>query len=312
MTVDPQAQAALDLIANAVANGAPAMWQMEPATARASYKMMAAYGGAGEAVETVEDRVIPGPGGDLPIRIYRPGAGTKPAMVFYHGGGFVIGDIDTHDRENRRLANRSGAVVVSVDYRLAPEAPFPAATDDAWAALAWVRDNATELDIDPERLAVGGDSAGGNLAAVTAIRARDEGLRLAHQLLIYPAVDISEGVDDRYPSRAANDGYILSTEMNGWFIGHYTGDPIPADPRLTPIDNPSLADVAPALVIVAQYDPLRDEGVAYADALAEAGVPVKLSEYPGQIHGFYNMGPAIAAGWDAVDEAADAVGAALA
>ena len=311
MPIDPQAQAVLDYFARAIENGAPPMWEMDAPSARAGYKAGNAVRGAGEAVAEVENHEVPGPGGGIPIRIYRPGAGVRPALVFYHGGGFVIGDLDTHDIECRRIANRADAVVVSVDYRLAPEHPFPAATDDAWAVLRWIRDNAGRLNVDADRLAVGGDSAGGNLAAVTAIRARDEGLSLVHQLLVYPAVDISEGVDERYPSRMANDGLVLSTEMNAWFIGHYVGAAaIPDDARLAPI-NANLDGVAPATVIIAECDPLHDEGAAYAAALEAAGVDVELSDYAGQIHGFFNLGPVISAGSTAVDESADALAAAF-
>ncbi len=305
--LDPAAQAVLDITAAAIANGAPPMWEQTPVEARTTYETMASMLGTGDDIHSVEDRSIPGPGGDLAVRIYRPAEGNLPAVVYYHGGGFVIGSLDTHDRECRRLAARSGAVVVSVDYRLAPEHRFPAAVDDAWAALTWVRDNAEELDIDPERLVVAGDSAGGNLAAVTALRARDEGIPLALQALIYPAVDISEKVDERYPSRRANDGLVLSESLNRWFITAYVGeDGVPDDPRLTPI-NEKLSDSAPALVITAEFDPLRDEGTAYAEALEAAGVPVTHSDYPGQIHGFFNLGPAIPAGWDAVHEVAAAI-----
>ncbi len=305
--LDPRAKAIIDLTANAIANGAPPMWEMTPPAARAAYRTMNGMMGSGEAVESVENRVIPGPDGDLPIRIYRPSAEARGAFVYYHGGGFVIGDLETHDRENRRIANRSGAVVISVDYRLAPEHPFPAATDDAWAALSWVIANADDLGIDPKRVAVGGDSAGGNLAAVTALRAKEEGVALALQVLIYPAVDIADGVDERYPSRTRNDGLVLSREVNDWFIGAYAGGgSLPQDKRLTPIRE-DLSGLAPALVITAEFDPLRDEGRAYAERLSAAGTRTTLTEYPGQIHGFFNLAPAIPAGWDAVEEVAAAL-----
>ena len=305
--LNPQAKAILDLTANAIANGAPPLWEMTPTAARAAYRTMNAMMGKGEAVESIEDRVIPGPGGDLPVRIYRPAADARGAFVYYHGGGFVLGDLETHDRENRRIANRSGVVVVSVDYRLAPEHPFPAATDDAWAALAWVIANAADLGVDPKRVAIGGDSAGGSLAAVTALRAKEEGLEVALQVLIYPAVDIADGVNERYPSRTRNDGLVLSRQVNDWFIEAYAGGgSLPQDKRLTPIRE-DLSGLAPALVITAEFDPLRDEGRAYAARLTAAGVKTTLTEYPGQIHGFFNLAPAIPAGWDAVEEVAAAL-----
>ncbi len=305
--LDPQAKVIIDLTARAIANGAQPMWEMPAPEARDTYRRMTQMMGPGEPVALVEDRTIPGPGGDLTIRIYRPDEGTRPALVFYHGGGFVIGDLDTHDRENRTLANLSGAVVVAVDYRLAPEHPFPAATDDAWAALVWVREHADELGIDAGRLAVGGDSAGGNLAAVTAQRARDEGIELALQVLIYPAVDITGTSYQRYASWAANEGLVLSRQVNDWFISAYLGGDHPAtDPRLQPIDG-DLTGLAPALVITAEFDPLRDEGRAYARRLVEAGVTTTHTDYAGQIHGFFNLSPAIAAARTAIDEVAAAL-----
>lgn len=239
----------------------------------------------------------------IPSRVYRPAAtGPTPTVVYLHGGGFVIGDLDTHDNICRRLSADLDAVVVSVDYRLAPEHRFPAAVEDCYAALTWVAEHLDEYGGDPARLVVGGDSAGGNLAAVCAQLAHADGLPLAAQLLVYPAVDL---LGD-YPSRTENaEGYFLTLADMYWFAEHYTGlregDPgaaeLDADPRLSPIRTASLAGLAPAIVATAEFDPLRDEGNAYAAALETAGVPVAHRQFPGLIHGFYgleHLSPAIA------------------
>jgi acetyl esterase len=268
--------------------------------------------GEPEEVGGIEDLAIPGPGGDLSVRLYRP-AGTGPfgALVYLHGGGFVIGSVDTHDHLCRELANRAGCVVVSVEYRLAPEAPFPAAVDDCWAAFQWVRDHGASYGIDVDRLAVGGDSAGGNLAAVLARRTRDEGevvLRL--QLLVYPVTDMRPVVD--WPSRVHNaSGYVLTTEMMDWFHGHYLGGEGGDHPDATPLLAEDLAGLAPAHVVLAEFDPLHDEGAAYAERLAAAGVPVDVRDYEGAIHIFFQLGPVTDLGRRAVDEAAVALGLAL-
>jgi acetyl esterase len=263
-------------------------------------------------VADVEDRTIAAGGQQLRVRIYRPdglGGGPAPVLVFFHGGGFVLGDLESHDRDCRALANRGGCVVVAVDYRLAPEHPFPAAVDDGWAALAWVHEHAAEIGVDSDRIAVGGDSAGGNVAAVTALWARDEGVPLRFQLLIYPAVD-SWDVD--YPSRAENAmGFLLDEQAMEWFGEQYLGDADLHDWRLAPMQAPRHDGLAPALVITAEYDPLRDEGEAYAAKLAAAGVPATASRYDGMIHGFFGLGSIIPAARPAVDEAGAALRAAL-
>ncbi len=252
-------------------------------------------------VRSVEDLTL---AGSIPARAYRPEAdGTTATIVYLHGGGFVIGDLDTHEGICRLLCRDTGAVVVSVDYRLAPEHPFPAAVDDAWAALTHVAAHIDEFGSDPARLVVGGDSAGGNLAAVCALQARDADLPLAAQLLIYPAVDL---LGD-YASRHENaEGYFLTLADMAWFAAHYLGaadgsDPtalaLAKDPRLSPLHAPTLAGLAPAVVATAEFDPLRDEGDAYAAALADAGVRVEHRQFPGLIHGFYGLeqfSPAIA------------------
>jgi acetyl esterase len=210
-------------------------------------------------------------------------------MAFFHGGGFVIGDLETHDDQARLICRDGGMVVVSLDYRLAPEHPFPAGFDDCLAATKWVADNIAELGGDPDRILVGGDSAGGNLSAAVALAVRDTGPRLAAQFLIYPGVDFDPEAD--YPSRAENaEGYFLTVEDMLWFGVQYIPEGIDtSDPRLSPIKVADLAGVAPAVIGVAEFDPLRDEGLAYAKALADAGVEVTARRYDGMIHGFFGF-----------------------
>jgi acetyl esterase len=237
------------------------------------------------------------------VRVYRPDAKAPvPTIVYFHGGGFVIGDLDTHEGVCRALCKDVGAVVVSVDYRLAPEHRFPAAVEDALAALTWVVEHVADYGADATRIAVGGDSAGANLAAVCAQQAHADGVRLAAQLLVYPAVDL---LGD-YRSRTENaDGYFLTYADMRWFAEHYVGmseeDPrtqdLARDPRLSPLLADSLEGLAPAVVVTAEFDPLRDEGNAYARALEKAGVHVEHREMASLIHGFYGMelfSPAVA------------------
>lgn len=267
-----------------------------------------------EPVGAVEDRSIPGPDGEIPVRIYRPATeGPHPGIVYFHGGGFVICDLDTHDGACRRLVNATDAVVVSVDYRLAPEHRWPAAADDAAAATQWTADHAAELGIDPERLAVAGDSAGGNLAAVVALQARDRGgPRLAFQLLVYPVIDLAASRRE-HPSQQDNaEGYFLTTAQMEWYRTQYLAeDAHGEEPYASPIKAPSLAGLAPACVITAEMDPLRDEGEAYAHALKAAGVPVTLYRAPGMFHGFFNMDAVLDGSKDAQRVAFDALRAAL-
>jgi acetyl esterase len=275
------------------ARGFPAMSDGTPVEGRA---MLRAFAGADRRdpallppIAEIRDQVV----GGVPARVYRPHPGSRvPTVVFLHGGGFVIGDLDTHDLAVRLLATDLGTVVVSVEYGLAPERPFPAGVDDAWAAFSAVAAHIEDFGGDPGRLVVAGDSAGANLAAVTAVRARDEGIALAAQLLAYPTVDPG----GEYDSRGENaEGYFLTARDMAWFFEHYTGlDPESAearsivdDPRIAPLRTPDLAGVAPAIIATAEYDPLRDEGVAYAAALVGVGVPVWHRTFPGLIHGFY-------------------------
>ncbi len=252
-------------------------------------------------VAAVTETTVPGGAGELDARIYRPREGALPTVVFLHGGGWVIGDLDTHDLTARTIATLCDAVVVSVDYRLAPEHPHPAAVDDALAAARWAAEHADDEGVlgGDGTLAVAGDSAGGNLAAVAAQVLRDEGVPLAGQLLIYPGTDMLADL----PSRTENaEGYFLDQATMLWFAGHYLGDtPDPAHPRLSPV-NGDLAGVAPAVVVTAQFDPLRDEGMAYAEALRAAGVPVRSKVFAGMIHGFVDMGRHSPAAQTAVEE----------
>jgi acetyl esterase len=253
------------------------------------------------SVRSVEDSTIPGPGGDIPIRIYRPDVdGQVPTMAFFHGGGFVIGNIETHDDHARLLCHDVGMVVVSVDYRLAPEHKFPAGFEDCLAATQWVGDNIASLGGDAEKIVVGGDSAGGNLSAAVALATRESGPALAAQFLIYPGVDFSPDAD--YASRVENaEGYFLTAEDMLWFSGHYLAEGADVnDPRASPIRAASLAGAPAAVIGTGEFDPLRDEGEAYAKALADAGVEVRLQRYDGMIHGYYGMGVHSAAAASAV------------
>jgi acetyl esterase/lipase len=268
---------------------------MTPAEARAQMEMTAASLKAEPLpVARVENRTIPGPAGEIPVRIYWPNAsGTRPAIVYYHGGGHVIGSLDTHDLVARNLCGGTEAVVVSVDYRMGPEHRFPAAVDDSVAALDWVSANAAKLGADPDRLGVHGDSAGANLAAVVAIIARDWGaptLRL--QSLVYPVADFRMG-SESYKKYATGCG-ILTADAMKWFRGHYLRSADDAkDWRASPLLTPSLKGVAPAVVIAAECDVLHDEGLAYAERLRAAGVPVEYKKYAGMIHAFFGMMPAV-------------------
>lgn len=282
---------------------APALSDGTPAQARANYD--AAPKPPGDPLPRVEDRVVPGPVGPIPVRLYA--ASTEPGLpviVFFHGGGWVLSSIEGHDSLARRLAQRSGALVVSVEYRLAPEHPYPAPHDDCWTVTRWLADHAAEWGGDPSRLAVAGDSAGGNLAAGVALRARDEGLSLALQVLIYPCID----ADADGPSMHDNaEGYFLSATDMQWFWRQYVPAASWSDPYAVPARAGDLRGVAPALVLTAEYDPLRDEGEAYADALAAAGVAVTCTRYPGVVHGFVSRWTTMARGVAAHDE----IGAAL-
>ncbi|MFU8814625.1 MAG: alpha/beta hydrolase [Pseudomonadales bacterium] len=258
-------------------------------------------------VGEVENRSIPRPDEDLALRIYSPDGGAATgALVYFHGGGWVIGDLDSHDETCRRLCSGAGIKVVAVHYRRAPKTTYPGAVEDCYAATAWVAEHAAELNVDAERIAVGGDSAGGNLAAAVALMARDRGgPALKFQLLIYP-VTAADFDTASYHDNA--EGYLLSRRAMQWFWDQYVPDlDQRREPYAAPLAAASLADLPPALVQTAEYDPLRDEGEAFAAALERAGVAVRSTRYPGLIHGFFGMQDAVAAARPALAEAVDAL-----
>jgi acetyl esterase len=285
MPLDPQARKMIDETA---ALNLPPTSQIPAAQARASV-LERSKAMPREEVASVRDHQVAVAGGTITVRVFTPrGAGPKPALVYFHGGGWVTGDIETHEGICRTLANAAGCVVASVDYRCAPEHKFPVAAEDSYAATRWVVEQAMALGVDPRRLAVCGDSAGGNLAAAVALMTRDRGgPALALQVLVYPVTDC----DFERPSYKENaEGYILTTDSMRYYWDQYVPD---AADRMNPYASPmraaSLAGLASALVITAEYDPLRDEGEAYAKALGAAGVPVTLTRYPGMIHAFFRF-----------------------
>ena len=308
MKLHPQTQAVLDALA---AMKLPPPDQVPIAQAREQFmSARATFLAAPEEVAACSDRTLPGPAGEIPVRIYRPhGIGTAellPALVYFHGGGWVFGNLDSHDPLCRALANRARCAVVAVAYRVAPEDKFPAAVEDALAALRAVARLGRELGIDGARLAAAGDSAGGNLVAVAAIEFRDAGgPRLALQVLLYPVTDLSM----RMPSYARlAQGYMLTRERMLFFRDAYLRDTRDIDDwRASPLKARDLSRLPPALVVTASHDPLIDEGKAYADRLAAAGVPVTYRCYEGMIHGFLTMAGKIDAGNAGIEE----IGAAL-
>jgi acetyl esterase len=303
MPLDPQIAAILALMEQA---DRPSLASGTPEQARAGFRMFTVDlrdPATLAAVRSIEDIEIPGPAGPITARVYRPEAdGPVPTMVFIHGGGFVIGDIETHDDHARLICRDVPAVVVSIDYRLAPEHKFPAGLEDCLAATRWAAEHIDSLGGDADRLVVGGDSAGGNLSAAVALASRDGGPKLAAQFLLYPNTDFAVDVD--YPSRVENaEGYFLTAEDMLWFRQLYLdGEQTALDPRASVIANPDLAGVPPAVIGTAEFDPLRDEGEAYAKALADAGVEVRLARYDGMIHGFYGLGAHSAAAAAAVTD----------
>jgi acetyl esterase len=282
--VDPDILRALELLAE---QGGQPLSAGTPQEARRAYRK-AILGSRdpaqAPAVADARDLTVPGAEGPLAARVYRPDDELPlPTIVFFHGGGWVFGDLDTHDLQARSLCRGVGAVVLSVHYRVAPEDPFPAAVGDCLAALRWAAQSMEQLGGDPDRLAVAGDSAGGNLATVVARLVRGEGPALAAQLLIYPVTDAAGD----YRSRAEfAEGYYLTAEDMEWFERHYAGEAQRADPAISPVRAEDLSGQPPAIVVTAEFDPLRDEGEAYAAALQAAGVPVTLQRYEGMIHGF--------------------------
>ncbi len=309
--LDPQAHGLLQFIA---ASGVPPMHTQTPLAAREFYRSRrASTQPEPVTVSKVQDHVVTAAGASFKVREYQPMGRTPgaalPALVYLHGGGWTIGDLDTHDVLCRSLCNESGMVVVSVDYRLAPEHAFPAAYDDALAAFLWVAAQASALGVDVKRMAVGGDSAGGNLAAAVSLALRGQAICPAYQLLIYPATDMRRVA----ASHTSNgQGYLLTTDTMTWFADHYVPQQSDyTDWRASPLLAPSLAGAAPALVLTAGFDPLRDEGLQYADALSSAGVPTEYICFERQIHGFITMGKVLREANTAVTLCASALKRAL-
>jgi acetyl esterase len=309
MAVDPQVQVLLDML---VAAGGPRFIELSPAEAREWFNKLRRPFEI--PIGQITDRAIPGPAGDIPVRLYTPvdaAPGRLPVLVYFHGGGWVVGDIDSHDPVCRSLANASGCKIMSVDYRLAPEHPWPAAPDDCFAAVQWVVANAAALGVDASRLAIGGDSAGGNLSAAVTLRARAaRGPHIAFQLLIYPALDASMAL----PSIAQNaTGYFLEKAGMEWFYHHYIPDGAEViNPDISPLHADDLSGLPSAYVVTAEYDPLRDEGRAYAEKLKAAGVQVDYINYPTMIHGFFGFQATVDVSRQAVSQAGQALAKALA
>jgi acetyl esterase len=310
--LDPQVAALLERVKVA---GLPSYHTVSPSEARRMFlETRRALQPPAPDVASAEDFVIPGPGGSIPVRYYRPKGSTPgqelPALVYYHGGGWVIGDLSSHDVLCRELANQAHCAVVSVEYRKAPEHKFPAAVDDAVAAFSWIRARAVRRGIDATRIAVGGDSAGGNLATVVALLARDAGLPMpCFQLLIYPATEQGFGTRSH---QAYGQGYLLTRENMQWFMTQYLRSAMDGrDWRASPLLARNFAGLPPASVLVAGFDPLCDEGVAYAKKLKQAGVPVKQRLYPGMVHGFIIMGGVLDVAEQAIADCAEDLRAAL-
>ena len=306
--LDPNVRRLLEMLQ---AEGGPAIETLPPGEARRiSSEAHRRFGGVAEPMASVVEAAA----GGIPVRVYTPENATAPApaVVYFHGGGWVLCSLDTHDVICRAIARRAGAVVVSVDYRLAPEHKFPAAIDDCYAATCWTAANAARLGIDPARIAVAGDSAGGNLATAVCIKARDErGPAVALQALIYPVADLSGFETASY--REFAEGYRLSQAQMQWFRDQYLARPEDArHPYASPLLAEDLRGLPAALVITAECDPLRDEGTAYARRLEDAGVPVEYKCYAGMVHPFFSMSGAIPQAFDAFEQVAGAVRAARA
>jgi acetyl esterase len=295
----PLESATAAILAHIAAEGGPELYEMAITESRSMYREM--QPDLPEiVVHSVEDRVIDGPAGPIPVRIYRPSAAPAPVHVHFHGGGWVIGDLDTHDRDCREICVGADCIVVAVDYRLAPEHIFPAAPEDCYAAFCWATANVHSLGALPGPMSVGGDSAGGNLAAAVALMARDRnGPAIAMQLLIYPVTDATM---ESASYRDNADGYLLSRTMMSWFWDHYCPDlALRADPLASPITAEDLSGLPPALVMTAEFDPLRDEGEAYAERLIAAGVEVEVRRFDGLVHGFFSQAGMIDAAREGVD-----------
>ena len=304
MTIDPQAREVIDYLAGL---GLPPIDRIPAAEARRQYReTRAALRPRAPELAEVRDLEASGAMGPIPLRLYRPAPGALPVFIYFHGGGWVVGDLDTHDVVCRQVACQAHAAVIAVDYRLAPEHRFPAAADDAWGATTWIAAHGGELEIDPTRIAVGGDSAGGGLAAVVALMARDSRkLRLALQVLVYPVLDL-RAQSASYSAYA--EGYLLTRAAMLWYIAQYAPTPDAVnDWRASPLLAPWVHGVAPALIVSAELDPLFDEGEAYARRLQGARVPVQHQRVDGMVHGFLTMGGKV----DAANHAVETIAAAL-
>lgn len=286
MPIDPTLKGFLDQFAAAPG---PKLWEQSPADARATFvALMQLVGPKDLPIGRVEDLSIPAPHGTIPVRVYSPvsgGSAPLPALIYFHGGGFVIGDLDTHDGLCRMFANEAVCRVIAVHYRLAPEHKFPAAADDAYAALVFAKANASRLGIDPNAIAVGGDSAGGNLAAVVAQMAKEKGgPKLVYQMLLFPVTQIG---GETKSLNAFAEGYFLEKKALEWFYASYiTKGQNSGDPKLSPLEAKDLRGLPPAFVMLGGFDPLHDEGLSYAQKLREAGVPVTIDDHADMVHCF--------------------------
>jgi acetyl esterase len=299
MPLDPQVERFLRA---AAAVGEPNYATLTPEEARSAHLETIGHAGPAEDVESVVDRSIPGPYGSIPVRIYRPRDAMLPTLVYFHGGGWVVGNLDTVDVPLRAVSNRADCAIVSVDCRQAPEHKFPIPLDEARAAVDWVRTRGSGIGLDPTHVAIGGDSAGGNLTAAVSLATRGKHPPLVAEILVYPVTNFSLDTGS-YEEFA--DGYGLTRESMKWYWNHYLPDrDSGAEELASPLRAKSLAGLPPTLVITAEYDPLRDEGEAFAARLRAAGVDVRLSRYHGMIHGFFRMGGVIDAAHRAVDEIA--------
>jgi acetyl esterase len=297
----PKARAIVDQLA-----GQPPLPTMTPTEARGRPEPLAA---TPEAVGSVTARAIPGPGGALPVRVYRPKDPQRGVLVYFHGGGWVIGSLEGADGACRALANRSRCVVISIGYRLAPETKFPGPVEDAYAAVRWVADNAADLRIDPARIAVGGSSAGGNLAVVAALVARDRGgPKIAFQLLTVPVTELSSKAESH---REFAEGYGLTSADMEWFGRHYVRTEADADEPYASVLRADLHGLPPAFVITAECDPLRDDGEEYARRLSKLGIAARFRRYPGMFHGFMSFPGALPEAAEAFDDAGKALREAL-
>ncbi|WP_216829828.1 alpha/beta hydrolase [Alkalihalobacterium elongatum] len=298
MTLDPQAKSFLDQLTQAEA---PAVNELTVEQNRASTDKFKYLGGVAEEVAKVQNTTVSVDDTEINIRIYTPeGTGPFPVFIYFHGGGWVIGDLDVVDTPLRAITNRAEAIVVSVDYRLAPEHRFPIAPEDCYAATKWVYENISKFNGDPDHIAIGGDSAGGNLAAVVSLMAKDRGgPNIAYQVLIYPATDFAK---DTPSHRENGEGYFLTKGAMDWFANHYINEDQKSLPYASPLLATDFTNLPPALVITAEFDPLRDEGETYAARLNEAGVPAEVTRYDGMIHGFFWMAGIMRQGQKAVEQ----------